>query len=306
MNYTDLHCDTAYEIYKTKSRLDKNGLHIDFEKAGIFEKYSQIFAIWSDNDKSDDENYEDFFKIRDYFLESFSENKNQNKISAYLAVEGGKLLSDDLSRLDILYNCGVRFLTLVWNGVCKIGGAFNTNEGLTDFGKQAVKKCEELGIIIDISHGSDKLISDVFDISGKPVIASHSSSRKIISDICPGQKTLAKRNLSDGQFLEIKKRGGVVGISLCRGHIANEEGPVNISDIIKHIDYYLSLGGEDIICFGCDFDGAPMPDDIGDITGVMKICEELKKRGFSDSLIENIMYRNADNFIERNIKDGRV
>lgn len=307
MKYTDLHCDTAYEIYKSKSGLNQNGYHIDMEKAKIFDRYSQVFAVWSDNEKGDDENYEDFFKIRNYLIENLSENgmnlcktgleyeENiiKNKNCAFLAVEGGKLLSDDIKRLDVLYENGVRFLTLVWNGICKIGGAFNTCEGLTDFGKEVVRRAEELGIVIDLSHSSDKMINDVFEMTGKPVIASHSSSRSIMC--------CHRRNLADEQFLEIKKRGGIVGISLCRGHIADENGPVTITDIIKHIDYYMSLGGENTVCFGCDFDGAEMPDGIENISGVEKICGGLKKIGYGDTLIENITHKNADNFILRNL-----
>ena len=73
MNYTDLHCDTAYEIYKSKSGLKKNNHHIDMAKAGKYDRYSQIFAVWSDNDKTDDENYADFFEIRGYFIENLAE-----------------------------------------------------------------------------------------------------------------------------------------------------------------------------------------------------------------------------------------
>jgi len=304
LNYTDLHCDTAYEIYKSNSGLNKNSYHIDTEKAKIFNRYSQIFAIWSENDKSDDENYEDFFKVRNYFIENlcenniilcktgmeYEENKNKNKNRAFLAVEGGKLLSDDLSRLDVLYENGVRFLTLVWNGTCKIGGAFNTDEGLTDFGKQVVRRCEDLGIIVDLSHGSDQFMSDVFETATKPVIATHSNSRPVFYH---------RRNLTDEQFFEIKKRGGIVGISLCKHHVNDD--PAAIPDVIKHIDYYMSLGGENTVCFGCDFDGAEVPADVGDISGMGRICAELKKIGYDDMLIENIMYKNADHFIVRNL-----
>ena len=306
MKYTDFHCDTAYEIYKSKSGLSKNNYHIDMEKAMIFDRYSQVFAVWSDNEKEDDENYGDFFKIRNYLIENLSENdiilcktgleyeENiiKNKNCAFLAVEGGKLLSDDRTRLDVLYENGVRFLTLVWNGLCKVGGAFNTGEGLTDFGKEVVNRSEELGIIIDLSHSSDNTVAEVFEMTGKPVIFTHSNSRSVFYH---------KRNITDEQFLEIKKRGGIVGISLCRVHIADENGPVTITDIIKHIDYYMSLGGENTVCFGCDFDGAQIPEDVGNITGVEKICAELKNIGYDDTLIENIMYKNADNFIIRNL-----
>jgi membrane dipeptidase len=306
MNYTDLHCDTAYEAYLRKSSLYRNNLHIDMEKAAVYNKYSQIFAVWSENDKTDDENYENFFKVRGYFIEQCAENDiilcrsgeeykengsaGNNKKRAVLAVEGGKLLSDDISRLTVLREHGVRFLTLMWNGVCKIGGAFNTNEGLTAFGREAVKKCEDLGIIVDLSHSSDKTVADVFEIAGKPVAATHSNSRSIFSH---------KRNLTDEQFIEIKKRGGIVGISLCKPHIADD--PVFIKDVIRHIDYYMSLGGENTVCFGCDFDGAGLPEDVKNISNVVNIAEELKKLGYGDILIENIMCRNADNFIVNNL-----
>ena len=306
MKYTDLHCDTAYEIYKTKSGLNKNNYHIDMEKAKIFNRYSQIFAVWSDNEKDDNINYEDFFKIRNELLENLSEsdiilcktgleyenNININKNCAFLAVEGGKLLADDIKRLDVLYENDIRFLTLVWNGLCKIGGAFNTDAGLTEFGKEVVKRAEELGIIIDLSHSSDKTVSEVFEITRKPVITTHSNSRSVFEH---------KRNITDEQFHEVKKRGGIVGISLCRRHVADENGPVGIKDIIKHIDYYMSLGGENTVCFGCDFDGAEIPDGVSDISGVEKICAELRKIGYDNTLIENIMHKNADSFIVRNL-----
>ena len=302
MNYTDLHCDTALEIYLKKSRLYTNNLHVDAEKAKIYSKYSQIFAIWSEDSNDDDKNYEDFFKIRDYFIErctecdiilcdtaqAYDEQKNKNR--AILAVEGGKLLSGDINRLTVLREHDVRFLTLVWKGLCKIGGAFDTEEGLTDFGREVVKKCEELGIIADISHSSDKTVADVFEIAGKPVVATHSNSRSVFSH---------KRNITDEQFSEIKKRGGIVGISLCSLHLSGS--PAFIKDVVKHIDYYMALGGENTVCFGCDFDGAPLPEDINNISDVAKIAEELKNAGYNDSLIENIMYKNADNFIANNL-----
>jgi len=161
---------------------------------------------------------------------------------------------------------------------------------LTDFGKKVVRRCEELGVIVDLSHGSEKIMSDVFEITTKPVAATHSNSQSVFYH---------RRNLTDEQFLEIKKRGGIVGISLCKHHVSDE--PVSITDVIKHIDYYMSLGGENTVCFGCDFDGAAVPADVGDISGVAKICGELKKIGYDDTLIENIMHKNADGFIVRNL-----
>ena len=318
MNYTDLHCDTALEIYLKNCSLLNNNLHIDIKRAELYNNYSQIFAVWSENDKSDDENYEQFFKVRDYFIERCAESdiilcetardyeENKHKRRAVLAVEGGKLLAGDINRLAVLRSHGVRFLTLVWNGLCDIGGAFNVSEGLTDFGREVVKECEKLGIIIDLSHSSDKTVSDVFEITSKPVIATHSNSRSVFAH---------NRNLTDEQFCEIKRRGGVVGISLCSLHVGSErenlvnnniseaylDNPVYLKDVIRHIDYYMALGGENCVCFGCDFDGAPLPDDIKSIADVAKIAEELKKAGYDDNLIENIMYKNANHFLVNNL-----
>ena len=302
MNYTDLHCDTALEIYLKGCGLCKNGLHVDAENAGVYNRYSQVFAVWSDSDRADDENYGDFFRVRDYFVKRCAEagialcgtaqeyKANRGSNRAVLAVEGGKLLAGDINRLAVLRAHGVRFLTLVWNGICAIGGAFNTNEGLTDFGREVVRKCEELGIIVDVSHSSDKMMDEVFEMAGRPVVATHSNSRSVFAH---------KRNLTDGQFGEIKKRGGIVGISLCSLHVGEE--PVFMKDIIRHIDYYMALGGENCVCFGCDFDGAPLPGGIRGVADVAVIAEELKKIGYSDRLVENIMYRNADNFIGDNL-----
>ena len=307
MNYTDLHCDTALGIYKTNSRLKKNSLHIDIEKTRIFNnRYSQIFAIWSENDKGDDENYQDFFKVRSYFLENLCENNiilcktgeqykdciEKNLNAAVLAVEGGKLLSNDLSRIDTLYEHDARIFTLVWSGICGIGGAYNTSEGLTAFGREAIARLNELNIIIDVSHSSEKMVYETLEITKNPVIASHSNSKSICD---------LSRNITDEQFKEIKRIGGIVGISLCRGH-AGDEDTASIKDILRHIDYYLSLDGEDVVCFGCDFDGAPLVDGIQDISDMNKFIDEFEKIGYKETLIRKIMYGNADNFLINNIK----
>jgi len=302
MNYTDLHCDTALEMYLKRSGLRANSLRVDMEKAKVYDKYSQIFAIWSRNEVSDDENYEEFFKIREYFLEQCAQNdialcdtaqkydEQSNRTRAILAVEGGKLLSDDITRLSVLRTHDVRFLTLMWNGLCAIGGAFNTDEGLTPFGRDVIRECENLGIIVDLSHSSDKTVADVFELATKPLVATHSNARSVFDH---------KRNFTDEQFTEIKRRGGIVGISLCAPHIS--EGAVFVKDVVRHIEHYMALGGENTVCLGCDLDGAPLPEDIQTVTDIAKIADELKRIGYNDNIIENIMHKNADNFIAHNL-----
>ncbi|GHU36911.1 peptidase [Clostridia bacterium] len=289
MNYTDLHCDTASKMYEKKQALSKNSLHIDMEKASVYERYSQVFAIWSDNDKSDDDNYDDFFRILKNLEIEFifnemklcrnrDEYKNAPKHRAILGAEGGKLLGSDILRLDKLYESGVRILTLVWGGICAIGGAFDNGEGLTGFGREVVKRAEELGIIIDLSHSNTKIIDEVLSLTKKPLIASHSNSRSVFDH---------PRNLTDDHFKAIRDRGGVVGISPCRTHVS--ETP-DIAAVLRHIEHYLELGGEHTITFGCDFDGCTLPDGFQNIEDILKLGQS-----------EDIMYRNADAFFEKNL-----
>ena len=301
MKYTDLHCDTAFEMYKKRERLRNNSLHIDLDKTREFERYTQIFAIWSDNEKSDDEVYKDFFHIKDRFFEELKTNniplllsgseyeKSAQNCAAFLAVEGGSLLGRDISRLYRLYECGVRLLTLVWGGENHIGGAHDTDIGLSDFGIDVVRRCEELGIIIDVSHLSDKGFYRLADIAKKPFIASHSSSRSAYNHT---------RNLTDEQFLIIKEMGGVVGISFADIHLAEKAA---LGDIIRHIEHYLSLGGEDTVSLGCDFDGADMPEGIRGIESIPALAAEFERYGFRHELTEKFFYKNADRFIINNL-----
>lgn len=111
--------------------------------------------------------------------------------ACFLGIEGGKLLCGDISRLDVLYAAGARFFTLVWKDDCDIGGAHNTENGLTDFGRKALERLSALGMAVDLSHASDRMTEEATEIckSGKiPAIASHSSARAVTSH---------RRNLTD-------------------------------------------------------------------------------------------------------------
>ena len=176
-----------------------------------------------------------------------------------------------------------------------MGGAHNTNIGLTPFGRSAIHKMYELNIIPDISHASDKMAYEMFEIANeinKPVIATHSDSRKIRNHT---------RNLTDDMFMQIRKLGGTVGINFCCEHLADTDIEVaNITSIIRHLEHYLELGGENTVCLGCDFDGIEsLPNGIKGVISLHSLYEELKKINYSDILIENIFYNNAHSFFEK-------
>lgn len=289
MKYTDLHCDTLFELYKKGLTYENDRLHLraDFENA--FEAHTQVFAIWTQNRISDEDAWQQFHAI----LNHAKEARIPRDVRTILAVEGGALLAKDISRLDVLRQLGVRLLTLVWQDHCEIGGAFNTEDGLSDFGFEVVKRCFALGIHPDLSHASDKMFWQVADLSqeeGKPLLATHSNSRAVCDH---------RRNLTDEMFSQIVKSGGVAGISMAAIHLAKDR-PATIDDVIRHIEHYFALGGESAVCLGCDFDGiSTSPAEIKTMYDLPILAEHLARLGYSDCQIEGIFYRNADRFLKK-------
>lgn len=303
MNLIDMHCDTLTELYKSKESFYHNTKHISLEKARCFKKYIQVCAVWSDKNLSDNECFTRFTDIvlqknvpendKIVFLKTKDEfviKSNTENYSFILSVEDGRLLSGDISRLDYLSSCGVKFLTPVWSGVNCLGGAYDTECGLSDFGRDVMKKCFELGIFPDISHASGKLTSEVLLLAEKaeiPPVATHSDSYSI----CPHP-----RNLSDDEFNRIKELGGIVGISLAPMHLS-PDGNADIDDICRHIEYYFSLGGEKSVVLGCDFDGIDKtPAQISDVSGLSILYDRLSTVIGRENT-DNIFYNNAYDFL---------
>lgn len=287
MKLFDLHCDTLYEMYKQHQGFDKNTLNISLEKAGCFSEYRQVLAVWSENTLSEEDCFEQFLSVYKIYKERIPKD-----FPHLLAVEGGKALGGRIENLYRFYDMGVRFLTLVWAGECSLGGAHDTDIGLSDFGYEVLCGCFELGIIPDVSHASDRMFWQVCEEAkkrAKPFIATHSNSRNIHNH---------RRNLTDEMFCAIKEAQGIVGISLEPTHTAG--GEPGVKDICKHILHYISLGGEDIVCLGCDLDGVTRNiKDIPDISHLPVLYEALKAEGVD---ADKIFYNNANNFYIRNVK----
>lgn len=312
MNLFDLHCDTAYELYKKKTSLGHGDCHISLDRAARYPHYGQVMAIWSDKRLDDDTAYHQFHHIADNLLRSVDEERSRamlcrtaddlhtaweaDKSALFVAVEDARLLGGEMDRLPVLYARGVRFLTLTWGGSTCIGGSHDTDAGLTEFGRNVVEQCFALGIVPDLSHASDATMTEVLHMAkaaGKPVIATHSNARAVRDH---------RRNLTDEEFCAIRDLGGVVGISLCPAHLASADEPRDVNAIVRHIEHYLSLGGEKTVCMGGDLDGTNLPDGFSGIEDLGKIAEALAVRGHSDALINAIFCGNAVRFIEKNLK----
>ena len=310
----DLHCDTLSEIYKSKENLYSNSRAVSIERFGGFEKKAQVFAIWSDNEKSEDEAFVTFQHTATEFRSQIEEYKdfislcsskeelekahNEGKLSAILAVEDAKLLSGDLSRLERIYEFGVRILTLGWKGHSCVCGSYDTDDGLTDFGFEVLKECENLGITVDVSHLSEKGFWDVAGKAQKPFIASHSNSH-ILCD--------HRRNITDIQLRTIASSGGICGINLVGKHLAkrlpDEKAldPAEVLDAVcSHIEHFSSISPESI-CLGLDLDGTDPLAGLESVDKVPMLFEALTNRGMDDDMAENIFYNNAYNFFMKNL-----
>lgn len=291
----DTHCDTAYVMHRLGVPFDNDQTHISKKQLDGYEVYEQMFAIWSSPKRTDEENWQHFLDVKEYFDKEILPYKSE-KFVPHLAIEGCALLGNDLSRLDILKEYGIRMMTLVWKDECCMGGAHNTNIGLTPFGKDAVRKMCELSIVPDISHASDKMAYETFEIAseyGKPVCASHSNLRSIREHT---------RNMTDDMFKELMKTGGLAGLNFCCEFLEYiDVKPATITNMIKHLEHYLELGGENNVCLGSDFDGIKkLPIGIEGVRSHPVFYEELKKINYSDELIEKIFYGNAHAFFEKN------
>ena len=286
MRYFDFHCDTLTELYNKNLTFDNSVTHVNRYTTAGFSCYRQVFAIWSDPQYSPDEGYRRFLKITDR-LEGFEIPKE----SMLLAVEGGGILNGKLERVEEMKKRGVYLLTLTWNGVCSVGGAFDSYDGLFEFGEKTVAECFNVGIVPDVSHASDKTFYGTVKIAekyGKPIVASHSNSRKIFDH---------KRNLTDEMFRIITELGGVVGISAYPGHLS--DGDCTAETVLRHIDHYMELGGEDTVCLGMDFDGIEKtPPDLRNPGELENLVAELDKRGYGEKYINKIFFDNADRFVK--------
>ena len=316
MNIFDTHSDTPFDLFRDKLDLCNDVTHISLGKAEKYEKKFFVSAFWSQQNKSDAECWGVFTESSPYYdglLEKHRDKAmlcrnaddikqcfNDGKFGTIKAIEDVRLIDGHLERIETLYNMGIRHILPVWGETSHIGGAWDSDEGLTDFGKEVVRECERLGIIVDVSHMSKKSFWDTAEICKGPIVASHSNYQEICSH---------GRNLDKDQLSEIIRRGGLAGLNLCRSHIDLKYIGVYVTlefdflgDIEKHVFYCLENGGEKTLCLGCDWDGTKMSDHIHDVSEIDKLYERLVKDGVPEKTADDIFFNNAYNFYINNLK----
>lgn len=306
MNIFDLHCDTIGECANRKLELRENPLQLSLCKGAAFSGWCQVFAVWLPDTKRGAEAFSYFDTVYTYFLQQAEKNKarlsfcktapelagaiKKGKCGAILSIEGGGAIGGSLERLRELYARGVRMMTLTWNGRCEIGDGCGVAQaqGLTAFGEKTVREMERLGMVVDVSHLSDKGFYDVARLAGQPFIASHSNARAV----CPHP-----RNLTDEQFRILVQFGGLAGLNLYPAFLGGDAAD-GCEMVYRHLCHFLELGGEHTVALGTDFDGADMPDDLHSIDRLQALREYLLKQRLPEEVIDKFLFQNAYDFFQ--------
>lgn len=317
MKYVDFHCDTLmklFDLYKigdNSQNIWKNECQIDVERLVKSGYGAQFFAcyLWWEDKPLLGSHYKDALKMAEIFreglkghedkalyagsYEDYCRNKAAGKVSCFLTVEEGGILENEIERLDVLYQHGVRLITLTWNYENCLGypgcvPEFQT-KGLKKFGIETLERMNELGIIADVSHLSDGGFEDVYRYSKRPFIASHSNARSI----CPHN-----RNLTDGMIRKLAEKGGIAGINF-GGDFLSPDGRSTTEAMVKHIRHMMNVGGHEIVGIGTDFDGVEDELEISGCQYIHKLPEAMDRAGFTIDEIEDVCYRNAEKFMER-------
>ena len=294
----DAHCDTAFELWRRDEALEENSCHISLNKAVGFESYAQIFAFCSLAGLNMKHSREDLLrypleKLRQEVMKhpdriAFAKNgteidrlNGQGRIAALLSMEGPELIGCNPDRLHALHNEGFVMTTLTWNANNCLAGYHGSDKGLTDQGKAFVRTAEELGIYLDVSHLSECAFWQLAEMTQRPILASHSNCRSLCDH---------SRNLTDDQLRAISRTGGVVGLNLYVPFLGENAG---FEALQRHLEHMLSLCGENSVCLGGDLDGCDvLADGFRDLSEYGTFYGYLKKKGYSESLLDQIFYKN--------------
>jgi len=349
----DTHNDVLLRSLTGKNILSNlSESHSDFEKFDEGGVDLQVFSIWVSPTEFEGEYFDrannmithlEYLCSRvpskwsiPYNYQDIIYNEQRDILSCMIGLEGGHAIENDLLKLEKLYDRGMRYLGVTWNNSNDWATSAKDETqkrdslefiGLSEFGKEVIRKCNDLGIMIDISHAGDQTVKDILQISNKPIIASHSS----VYNICPHY-----RNLKDDQMYAIKKNGGVIFINFYPGYIDptfvekeekmkkfqkplidsvnaiygenTDEGWYKVSeqlaphyqsivpdleDVVDHIDYVKNLIGIDHVGIGGDWDGVEvLPKNIDHIGKLPALTKVLIDRGYTKKEIRKILGEN--------------
>ena len=308
ISYFDAHADTIVFAMENGKSLFRNDIHVDFSRLLTFDHpIVQVFAIYLD-EKYLDNAFEHTNLVIDFFekeisahsdiiaiahsFEDIEKNAKLGKISAILAIEGGESLEGKLENLEHFYKRGIRLITLTWSRENELGFGVGVAPecGLKPFGFEILRRMNELGIIVDVSHLNIAGFRDVLAHSAKPFIASHSNAYSI---------TPHMRNLEDWQAEAIVNCGGIIGINLYP-YFLDANGNADMDSVLSHVAHFVELGAGKNLVLGCDLDGVDiLPKGFSDVDSINILAEGLAET-FGHDMARDITSENFYRFLKNN------
>lgn len=225
----------------------------------------------------------------------------RGKLAAIMHIEGAEAIDRDLHALDVFHCAGLRSLGLVWSrpNVFGYGVPFrfpsdgDIGHGLTESGVRLVRRCNELKIMLDLSHLNDAGFWDVARISNAPLVATHSNAHQLCA---------SSRNLTDKQLAAIAESDGMVGVNFSVAFLRGD-GQKNLDtpldDILRHLDHLISILGEDRVGFGSDYDGAQVPIEIASVAELPKLRAAMRSHGYNEPLMNKLCHQNWLRVLEK-------
>ncbi|MCL2821109.1 MAG: dipeptidase [Oscillospiraceae bacterium] len=306
--FIDAHADTISKAIMLdpgeQGLFNNSALDVDFKRLSEFDAPVQVFVAWCSNrwvstafDRTNQmfdffeqevEKHSDLIEIA-LDLDDIKRIAGERKISAILAIEGGEALMGKIENVDHFYERGVRILAPTWNRENELGfGQGSGTEGLKSFGIEVIKRMDELGMILDVSHLNEASFWDAHNTSTRPYMASHSNAYSIFAH---------SRNLKDDQILAIVESGGIIGFNMYPEIITEADPTMN--DIMTHFRHFISIGAGNHIALGCDLDGIPSkPQGITDVSSLKTLRESLTTT-FNPETSKKIMETNFYEFFTR-------
>lgn len=294
----DFHCDVLYKMLYT-GKLDfmsEDALDITLPRIRAGNVGMQVFAVFLEEALlSGPPQFSQILRCIDLLRERICSLPDVSLIrwredvehweqipqatGALLSIEGVDGLEGDMVYVRTAFELGVRFLGLTWNhSNWAVDGTLEPRQaGFTNKGKQLIRECDKLGMLVDVSHLNERAFWELLELTARPVFASHSNSAHVLAH---------PRNLSDAQIKAIIERDGRIGITFVPQFISDRQA-VTIEDLLRHIDRICELGGEHHIMFGSDFDG------------IDRKVQGLEHAGRYGNLLEAIEYRYSSEFVNR-------
>lgn len=310
MNVFDAHCDTISKSFRDQRSLLRENPdgHWDMKRMRSFSHCAQFFAIFHDAKGCTQRELHEIFQAQyDFFCQEINRYSDaisfcrtvehaksafeNDKVAAFLSVEGADLLGCSLEGLERAYHLGVRAVNLTWNRANALSGSAveESHRGLSDLGQCFVQRMQELGMLVDVSHLSEPGFWDVIALAQRPIMASHSNSQSVCKH---------PRNLTDDQFTALIKNNGVAGLN-CYADFLGENS--NLDSILRHLEHFWALGGENHLCLGCDWDGCDkLPQGMEDgLGGLTRLYEYLLQKNVDNLIIDKLYYKNLARVVKQ-------